>query len=56
MSDVNVCAIQVFVFVIQRLLAMSFRLADSSLNIFPHAPIVILNFTATSYFMYSNVS
>ena len=52
----KVSAIHTLVFVIQRLFAILFRLADKSLNVFLPVPIATLNFLASSCFINSKVS
>ena len=50
MSIKNICAMQVFIFAIHKLLAMLFLLAHSSLDILPPVLIVIWYFLAASCF------
>ena len=56
LSEIKVCAMQAFVFGIQRLLAMQFHHPDNSLNDFLPMLMTNSNSMAASCFMYFNVS
>ena len=56
LSIVKVCAMEAFIFAIQRLFATPFRLAESSSTVLPPVSIAISNSMAASCLKYSKVS